>query len=184
MQARGEMPKALWAEPINEAEYVLNRTGLSRVNTKVAYELWFGKQPTEAEIVAANEGARESIQLFKVIGDMNKLKGVSILKMDNEAAIKLVENPEYHKRIIHILNKHFIVSELDTNGELIESQVTTEFQLADTFTKALATPRLQKLLNLAIKVAYNVFNVRPHSSNIKKCLKSVFEYDCPVSCVI
>lgn len=52
---------------------------------------------------------------------MNKLKGVPILKMDNEAAIKLVENPEYHKRIIHILNKHFIVSELDTNGELIES---------------------------------------------------------------
>lgn len=51
---------------------------------------------------------------------MNKLKGVPILKMDNEAAIKLVENPEYHKRIIHILNKHFI-RELDTNGELIES---------------------------------------------------------------
>lgn len=45
MYARGEMPQMLWAELINTAAYVLNRTGPTRVKDKTPFELWYGKKP-------------------------------------------------------------------------------------------------------------------------------------------
>lgn len=45
MYARREMPQILWAELINTAAYALNRTGPTRVEHKVPYELWHGKKP-------------------------------------------------------------------------------------------------------------------------------------------
>ncbi|KAL0821972.1 hypothetical protein ABMA28_005360 [Loxostege sticticalis] len=45
LHARGELPQKLWAELINTAAYVLNRTGPTRVMGKVPYELWFNKKP-------------------------------------------------------------------------------------------------------------------------------------------
>lgn len=37
------LPKKLWAEAINTAAYVINRSGKSSVPTKTPYELWFNK---------------------------------------------------------------------------------------------------------------------------------------------
>jgi transposase InsO family protein len=37
--AHGELPQALWAELINAAAYILNRTGPSTVNGQTLYEV-------------------------------------------------------------------------------------------------------------------------------------------------
>lgn len=38
------LTKILWAEAINTAVFVLNRSGPSRINNKTPYELWWGKE--------------------------------------------------------------------------------------------------------------------------------------------
>ena len=38
-------PKLLWAEMVNTAVYILNRTGVSSVDKKSPHELWLGKKP-------------------------------------------------------------------------------------------------------------------------------------------
>ena len=43
--AHEELPQALWAELINTAAYILNRTGPSSIEGKSPYELWFNKKP-------------------------------------------------------------------------------------------------------------------------------------------
>lgn len=51
---------------------------------------------TEAEIVAANEAVKEIIWLNRLFRDINELKHIPILKIDNQAAVKLTQNPEFH----------------------------------------------------------------------------------------
>lgn len=46
MHAHEELPQAAWAELINTAAYVLNRTGPTSENGKSPFELWFKKKPT------------------------------------------------------------------------------------------------------------------------------------------
>lgn len=103
---------------------------------------------TEAEVVAASEAARECVWLTRLIGSLVHLKGLPTLQVDNEAAIKLAENPEFHRRTKHIRTRHFFVRELVTNKELLVKKVTSELQLADLLTKPLPRPRLCKLVNL------------------------------------
>jgi len=39
-----QLPKKLWAEAVNTAAYILNRTGPTKVADKTPYELWTGRQ--------------------------------------------------------------------------------------------------------------------------------------------
>lgn len=40
-----DLSRKLWAEAVNTAVYVINRTGTSTIKGKTPYELWFNKQP-------------------------------------------------------------------------------------------------------------------------------------------
>lgn len=44
-----DLPLKLWAEAVNTAAYILNRTGPTSVNEKTPFELWFGKESTPIE---------------------------------------------------------------------------------------------------------------------------------------
>lgn len=101
---------------------------------------------TEAEIVAASEAAREILWLKRLLSEIVKFDDTPQLHVDNEAAIKLAQNPELHRRTKHIRTRHFFVRELVTNGEIDIQRVSTEVQLADMLTKPLQRPRLQSLI--------------------------------------
>lgn len=45
MHAHGKIPQKLWAEMINTASYLLNRTRLSNTPEISPYELWYNKRP-------------------------------------------------------------------------------------------------------------------------------------------
>ena len=44
--AHSNLPKRLWAELVNTAAYIINRTGVSAVEGRSTFELWFGKKPS------------------------------------------------------------------------------------------------------------------------------------------
>lgn len=92
---------------------------------------------TEAEYVAAAEGAKEAIWLKKLLNSMGEHIGCVELKIDNQGAIKLVQNPEYHKRTKHIdVRFHFIRDKVE-EGTIAVNYVRSEEQLADILTKGL-----------------------------------------------
>jgi hypothetical protein len=113
---------------------------LSQKQTSVAIST------TEAEIVAASEGAREIVWIKRLLNSMTAIDHIPELQVDNEAAIKLSKNPELHRRTKHIRIRHFYVREQVIEGLLEIKKVSTEFQLADVFTKALHKPRFQLLI--------------------------------------
>jgi len=102
---------------------------------------------TEAEIVAASEAAHEVVWLKRLLNDIVGLEGIPEIQVDNEAAIRLAHNPEYHRRTKHILTRHFFVIEKVAEGEIGVQKITTELQVADALTKPLHGPRLKLLMD-------------------------------------
>lgn len=102
---------------------------------------------TEAEIVAANEAAKEIIWLKRLFQEIDRLDRAPILQVDNTAAIRLGQNPEFHRRTKHIANKHFFIRERIAEGEFGIEQIPTEEQLADMMTKPILNTRLRILCN-------------------------------------
>lgn len=101
---------------------------------------------TEAEIVAASEGAREAVWLQRIFSQLTSLEGVPTLRVDNEAAIRLAYNPEFHKRTKHIRVRHFFVRELVQEGLIDVLKTSSAEQLADIMTKPVPRPRLTNLV--------------------------------------
>ena len=106
---------------------------------------------TEAEIVAASEAARESVWLSYLLREISAVDSVPRLHVDNSAAVKLAQNPEYHRRTKHIRLRHFFVREKVCDGEIDIVQISTDEQSADILTKALCKSRFQSLcVNLGL----------------------------------
>lgn len=102
---------------------------------------------TEAEFVAASEGAKELIWLKRLLNEICGKSGVPVLFVDNASAIKLVKNPEFHKRSKHIEVRYYFVRELFQNGDIFVEHVSSENQLGDMFTKPLNAKKFSTLCN-------------------------------------
>jgi len=96
----------------------------------------------EAEYMAFKEAIKETIYLNNLILYFNNFNNniinkTPILLTDSESALKLANNPEFHKRSKHIdITYHFIREAiLDKKVDLI--YINTKKQLADGFTKGL-----------------------------------------------
>ena len=101
---------------------------------------------TEAEYVAASDATKEGIWLRRLLLDLNPEWNVPLpLLCDNQSAIRLIRNPEFHQRTKHIdVRYHFIRGHHEAK-EIDVLYVPTEEQLADPFTKPLPNPRFTTL---------------------------------------
>ena len=63
------------------------------------------------------------------------------LLWDNESAIKLANNPIQHSRTKHIDIRNHFLRDHEANGDIALSNVSTDKQLADIFTKPLDEQR-------------------------------------------
>lgn len=108
---------------------------------------------TEAEYIAASDATKEAIWLRRLLNDIGfGQKGSTILNVDNQGAIKLIHNPELHKRTKHIDVRYHFIREKVNGGEIKINYLKSEEQLADLFTKALPKQTFLKLRsNLLIK---------------------------------
>ncbi|CAK1590673.1 unnamed protein product [Parnassius mnemosyne] len=90
---------------------------------------------TKAEFVAACEAAKEMIWLRQLMLDC---KCVTMF-IDNQSAIKLINNPVYHKRMKHIDVKYYFIREKVELCMININYVPSKDQLANILTKALPT---------------------------------------------
>lgn len=90
---------------------------------------------TEAEYVAASEGAKDVKWLRLLFGEIIGFKGRPYLNCDNQSAIALTENHMFHRRTKHINVRYHSIREAHESGELCIRYVNTNHQLADLLTK-------------------------------------------------
>lgn len=101
---------------------------------------------TESEYIAASQTTKELIWVSRLMKDLIKTKmGIPKMYIDNQSAIRLVKNPEFHKRSKHIdLSYHFVRQYYEE--KLFELYyVDTKEQIADICTKPLNKMQFQKL---------------------------------------
>lgn len=109
----------------------------------------------DAEYIAAAEAARDAIWIRNFMNDL-KLPEIAIqtvpLFIDNNCALKLTRNPEFHARSKYIDVKwHYIREKVET-GEITTARVATKDNLADILTKVLARPTHEDLrLRMGVK---------------------------------
>jgi len=104
----------------------------------------------DAEYNAAAEAAKEAVWIRNFINDL-RIPRVHIdsvpLYIDNNSALKLTRNPEFHNRSKHIEVKHHFVREKVEEGVINTQRVQTTDNLADVFTKALSKPTHEDLVD-------------------------------------
>lgn len=107
---------------------------------------------TYAEYVAAHDGAREVVWVRRLLVDFCcEQTQPTDLFCDNEAAIKLITNPQFHRRTKHIDTQFHYVRDVYGNHQINIVPISTKEQLADLFTKPLPQPtfhNLKTMLNI------------------------------------
>lgn len=67
----------------------------------------------------------------------------TVIFVDNQSAIRLVRNPEFHKRTKHIDIRYHYIREKVCAKEIVVKYVMSEQQQADIFTKPLPKERFK-----------------------------------------
>lgn len=113
---------------------------------------WFSRKQqcvavstTESEYIAASITGREAQWARRLLINLGYEQPPTRLFSDNQAAIRLVLNPEYYKRTKHTDVAYHKIRELQQRGEISVTYVSTHLQLADILTKALPPEKFIKL---------------------------------------
>lgn len=100
---------------------------------------------TEAEYIAASCAAREA-WIRQLLQDIEEsIAGPISLFIDNQSAIKLIRNSEFHKRTKHVDIRYHYIREKSTCGDIDVHYVCSKNQLADILTKAISRDQFQSL---------------------------------------
>ena len=107
---------------------------------------------TESEYVAASEATKEAIWFISLMSEIGHSCASAInLFIDNQSAIRLIKNPEFHKRTKHIDVRFHFIRERQENGEISVKYVKSSEQLADIFTKGLTRVIFEYLRKYIVK---------------------------------
>lgn len=97
---------------------------------------------TEAEYVAATHAAREALWLRNFIGEVfSLLTSPMTLHCDNQSAIAIATNGNFHARTKHIDIRYHFIKFVIENGTINLVYCATDGMTADTFTKALPSAK-------------------------------------------
>ena len=93
---------------------------------------------TESEYVAVNEAAKEAKWLRGLLIKLGQIEATpELIWADNQGAIALSKNPEFHKRTKHIDARYHWVRKAIEQSIVKVDYVPTDEMAADGFTKAL-----------------------------------------------
>ena len=103
---------------------------------------------TESEYMALLLAAKESIWIQRFLSELCYTAiNSNVIYCDNQGAIALANNPEYHARTKHIDIQYHFIRECVQDGKIDLQYCPTEDMLADGMTKALARDRHLDLLS-------------------------------------
>ena len=99
--------------------------------------------------MAATSAACEATWLRKILQDVQQdSKTPTVIHCDNMSAIAMTKNPIFHSRTKHIEIRYHFIRELVERGEIKMEFCKIEEQLADIFTKPIATKKFIKFRNM------------------------------------
>jgi len=92
--------------------------------------------------MAASDAVKESLWLRTLLSSLlqRSINPISI-NIDNQSAIRLIKNPEFHKKTKHIDIRFHFIREKFENGKINISYIHTSNQLADILTKRHSSKR-------------------------------------------
>ncbi|KAI0990798.1 hypothetical protein K3495_g17389, partial [Podosphaera aphanis] len=95
----------------------------------------------EAEIISANEGAKEIAYLEKIWKDIGHEQYVPILYCDNDPAVQFSKDSKFHSKAKHIELKYlFVRNDMIARSRLQIQHLPGRNMVADILTKQLAEP--------------------------------------------
>ena len=100
---------------------------------------------TEAEYVAACEATKTAVWLRCLLQDFTGKEEQIPVMCDNQGAVKLVYNPEFHPKTKHIALRYHFIRRATEEKKINVDYVATKDQLADIFTKPLPGPVFMKM---------------------------------------
>jgi hypothetical protein len=102
----------------------------------------------EAEYIGQTNAAKEAIWLRRLLDEIQPKTAnqprATIIYCDNQGAIALAKNPQFHARTKHIDIQHHFVREKVNEGIVQLEYIDTERQVADGLTKALDKVRFER----------------------------------------
>lgn len=107
---------------------------------------------TESEYMAASEAAKEILWLRQFLCDIKEPQESIILNVDNQSAIKLINNPVFHRRSKHIDIKYNFVRENVAKNVVVIKYVESSNQLADFLTKALPVQKFNTIRDKVLRI--------------------------------
>ncbi len=100
----------------------------------------------EAEYIAMSAATQEAVWLRQLIAEITSSEKTSILlHEDNQSAIAMAKNPQFHGRAKHIDIRHHYVREQVSKGVVTLQYCPSEDMVADIFTKGLGNDPFLKL---------------------------------------
>ena len=99
---------------------------------------------TESEYVAATHGMKEALWLRSLLSEaFGSLKDATIMFCDNQSAIALARDHQYHARTKHIDVRYHFIRWVVEQGVVRLVYCPTEDMVADVLTKALPSPKVK-----------------------------------------
>jgi hypothetical protein len=103
----------------------------------------------DIEYIIGIEATKEAVWIRNFINNL-RILGVYInivpLYIDNNSALKLTRNPEFHSRLKYINIKYYFIREKVEEGVINTKRVGITDNLANVFTKALVKPIYKDLV--------------------------------------
>lgn len=101
---------------------------------------------TEAEFMAACAATKEAMWIKQFLSDIGEYQQDTLcLNLDNQSAISVIKNVNFHKRCKHIEVKYYFIKEKYQQKIIFLKYVTSENQYADILTKALSKDKFNSL---------------------------------------
>lgn len=120
--------------------------GVTLITWKSKKQACVALSTAEAEYMALSNAAQEAVWLRELTNDLKDgaLKSPTVVFEDNEAAIKMAKNPQYHGRAKHISIKYHFIREQVTNRQIELKYCRTDEMIADMFTKGAKLIKLRE----------------------------------------
>lgn len=122
--------------------------GSNAISWKVKKQSTVARSSCEAEYKSMAYTVCELLWVTYLMKDFRITPNTPItLWCDNKSALQITVNPVYHESTKHIEIDYHIVCDRYKEGFIPPQHVPTHLQLADLFTKALASPQLRSLMS-------------------------------------
>jgi hypothetical protein len=139
-----------WASDVNDRKstsgfvFMLGGAAISWGSKKQAS---VALSSTEAEYIAASHAAKEAVWLRRLLTELGlDLTSPTTIHVDNQSAIAIARNPEFHDRTKHIEVRYHFLRQVVDGGEVELEYVPTGDQIADALTKGLPREKHETFL--------------------------------------